>query len=176
MYGHLTARDLIAAGTKRFDDYVFTIVRDPEETVYSLLNYILWRLEKASGSEHCTPDVKLWRNLLKVDEGFAPSKEKNIYALVQRLIGRNTLCAALGSDGTASSSLDNILRLGIEVVEFTRLQEYLARRGWNSGLHENRSDRLPAIQKLGDSTRAQIQEGISEDVKLYRALQDSWGH
>ncbi len=177
IYGHLTARDLMADGTKRFDDLVFSVIRDPEETAYSFLNYILSRLEKASGHEHYA-DANLWRNLLKVDASFAPSKEANIDALArvcfERIIGRNTLCAALGSDRTASSSLDNIFRLGIEVVDFTRLHEYLAQRGWNSGLHENRSDRFPAIKELVASIRAEIHEAISEDVKLYLALQDSW--
>ena len=178
IHGHLSAGQLIKAGIKRFDDHVFTVIRNPQETVYSHLNYILAKLESASGIEHCTADVKLWRNLLKVSVSFAPSKETNIDALVQvclrRFIGRNTICTALGSDGTASSSLDNIFRLGIEIIDFTRLQEYLAHRGWNSALHENRSEKFAAIQVLSESIRSEIQEGISEDVKLYHELQDNW--
>jgi hypothetical protein len=175
IYGHPTAHDLIAAGIKRFDDHVFSIVRNPNETAYSLLNYIMSKLESATGSECCEADVKLWRKELKVDASFTPRKATNLDQLAQvcfrRVIGRNTLCSALGSDGTAASSLENIFRLGIEIVEFTRLREYLEQRSWNSSLHENRSPRLTAIQSLGDAVRSEIQERISEDTKLYRALQ-----
>ena len=36
------------------------------------------------------------------------------------------------------------------------------------------SAKLTAIQSLGTTVRSEIQEGISEDVKLYEALQDIW--
>ncbi len=180
IHGHPTAGELIAAGIKRFDDHVFSVVRNPKETAYSHLNYILSRLESASGNERCDIDVKLWREELKANSSFAPSKVTDFDQLaqvcLQRFIGRNILCSVLGSDGTAASSLESISKLGIEIVEFTRIREYLEQRGWNSSLHENRSARLPAIQTLGKTVRSQIQEGISEDIKLYRALQGEPEH
>ena len=113
IYGHPTAHELITAGIKRFDDHVFSIVEIQKKRPTLFLTILCQDSESASGSERCDADVKLWRKELKVDASFAPSKVTNFDQLArnmcfERLIGRNTLCWALGSEGTAASYPENV--------------------------------------------------------------------
>lgn len=174
--GHLTVDDLFSMNAKRFGDKVLTVVRDPIDTVKSYLRYVMTRFQACHGVQECATDVKIWRQLLQVDENFAFGDEERTRAFlhdcVRKIVGKNLICNALSPTATASESLDNINRLGIQVVMYDRLRDYILSRGWNADTRENVSTKFAAVEDLDAKFWDAVESNFREDLTLYNKLRE----
>jgi hypothetical protein len=167
VHGHVALRQYIADGLVRFDDEVFTIVRDPLDMVMSRINYMLARI--ASDPEQSRVDTRDWLRLLnpaafraviETDDSREAAREM---LFAHGLIPANPVCRFLG-DGTAQTALDLCARADVEITHIDRYEEWLhVRWGVAGSTRANASRKMVSLDMLGEAERARAEALTSED-------------
>jgi hypothetical protein len=172
VHGHNTLQWCINNQLIRAGDRVITILRDPQSTLISQVNYILTRmLEDPGGSK---PDVRGWRRTFDLAELDPTMPLDQFVQLAKRILHAapagwaNRTCHFLGQ-GDMDSALRNLLTYDVEVTTLTRYDEWLA-VAWGVNTekqHINESRKFLTKDMLDKRDLARIRELTESDQRLY---------
>ena len=172
--GHLKSSYVLHHNLNRETDSVFCVVREPFELIVSWINYILTAIGRSHGVAEPTDDIVGWRRALHIDANWSAASvsdlEPTFYLILERLIPNDPMCTYLGIEKTAESAVEMIHRLGIGIIQFGRVNAFLATRNIVVSDHMNVSEKFFAVSKLSDAMRLAIRNKIPEDAKLWRFM------
>lgn len=169
-FGHPTVRDVLQYNMKRGADSIFSTLRDPIDTAISALNYSLTILNTYGGRA----DSVAVRNKLGLasDHKLETRDELASFAeaFIDKMLMQNIACATLGKEPTASSAIECIQILGIEIAPIAALGDVLNRFGFTSERIDNKSTEYIKFEHLPLASQAKLYDRFSEDLKLYHFL------
>jgi hypothetical protein len=170
VHGHVPLSWYIDKNLFRFDDRVFTLVRDPLDIMLSQVNYVLKRFfEEPTLKVH---DVKVWGGFLGIEQFDldAPVVELGLRILRdQRIVPPNYLCTYLGT-GTAESALEAAGRTDIEITDVARYSDWLSQTWGLQTRRSNRSPRIVTLDNLGKADIDHLRSISHEDAVLYERI------
>jgi len=170
--GHTTLKWYLDNGIYRFGDKIFSVVRDPQDLILSLVNYVVMTIR--SDPEILRADTARWlADLGEVSIAPDMSYTEGI-ALARRvlrstnIVQSNYLCSFLG-EGTAESTIDILARSDIEICTIKRYKAW-KRQVWGmlEESHHNRSNPILTRENISHEDLQYIKSLISEDEKFYR--------
>jgi Sulfotransferase family len=158
----------------RFQDEIFTILRDPIARVISQINYVLTRI--FSDEIPVTPDTRGWRDEFgirddKLQEAAAAIHEISHLCLHDSgVVVPNIICEYLGK-GTHDSAVEQTVINDLEITDTNRYDIWSQTR-WNMGqsTRRNASKNYVNLSDFSESDREYIKEICSEDLKFYDLL------
>jgi 23S rRNA U2552 (ribose-2'-O)-methylase RlmE/FtsJ len=167
VHGHIRLRWVMNRKIARPDDRLFTVVREPSESLLSQVNYFTNRLVKDPRGER--PDTKRWLSTLEVADVVGWSAP-DVAAIAVRLIIKNPMCNCLG-DGTAESALTLIRVSNIEISDTSRYKQW-AEASWGVPF----TTRFNVSRKVVEEMPQEIVASACEqDIKLYAAIMHAMG-
>jgi hypothetical protein len=174
VHGATSLRALESWHASRFEDDLFTILRDPVERAMAHVNTILDRLFSADAP--ASPQTRHWREVL--DVAAPPDPTSPPLAELQRLAAaivtdRETFPFApmvgfLG-EGGLDQAAEAIVTRDIEVTDAARHAAWASARWGVTALEE--AGAPPArlsFETLGAATQAVLRDFLAEDQRLYR--------
>jgi hypothetical protein len=174
--GHNTLENYRAWNAIRYQDRLFTVVREPLETMISQINYVLTRMfldESKAG-----PDSRGWRQTFEITKtGEAMSKAEMI-ELARRVmrhegvVPANIMCRYLGN-GTAADAIERVVINHVEITDLQRYDDWCRVR-WGIDRHtkSNVSTRYIGVEDLSSADLDHIAAATAEDSALYARVQD----
>jgi len=182
VHGHTTLKTYLDWGTLRYQDEVFTTLRNPIEQVISQINYVLTRI--FSDEILIQHDTSGWRrefSIKDVDASTAP--EPAVVMKLARSILRNggvvpsnVVCHYLGN-GTAASAIEQVALHNIEVTILTQYHSWLQSRfNIKYFTQMNPSKKFVRFSDFDSADQSFMTSIVSEDQIFYqhveRRLQD----
>ncbi len=166
-FGHPAVSRVLENNLKRGWDNVFTILRDPIETALSWVNYVLTQLSIDPGH----PDVVSWRNILELPEETFSLDRHTVLELapkiIERIVPGDPACNILGVAPRLGSVIETASVLGLKIIRFDQVDDYIRYRGVGACKRMNVSERLIEMSDLNQPTRLKIYDKNAEDLKLY---------
>ena len=163
--------ELWAGNGVRYQDAVFTVVRDPVEQIISQVNYVLTRI--FSDEQPTPPDTAGWREEFGVkDIGLYDSPEQT-QALARRILRNqdvvvpNVICRFLGG-GRYDTAITRSVAHDLEVVELKQLDAW-SERQWGPIKSErlNVSRKFLSLQDLSADDLSHTRSITEEDQRYY---------
>ncbi len=156
----------------RFQDRVFTVIREPLQQILSQLNYTLTRI--FSDETPTPPDTAGWRSEFQVENLALRHSRDQVLHLARRILRHqgvvvpNVICSYLGG-GSCKQALLQTAAHDLEVIELKQLDAW-ARQQWNiaSGAKLNASEKFIALQDLSRDDLEYAQGIVGEDTQYYR--------
>lgn len=180
MFAHFELRNYLADNMVRFGDRVFSVVRNPADTIISGINYILTRFR--NDTELQAIDTNGWLKLLDHGRIKAALDSEDYRDIAMEMLftpgmmHANRICQFLG-DGTAASALLMCARADVEISHVSRYEEWLALR-WGAAGSRRRNASIPMVSAdmLGAEGLARIGALTEEDSvfveKIERKMQE----
>ena len=174
--GHRPLSWYLGRNLYRYGDKMFSVVRNPQDSLLSLLNYFLQRIRECPS---CTEsNTRFYANTLGVAEfpsGMSVDEQRQLakqMLYTEKLIKPSSLTAILG-DGTSDSALERIVRSNIELIPLGEYNNYL-RQDWGieSTTRANQSEAVLRLSDLDSKDLDYIQNACSEDFALYNRIID----
>ena len=174
IHGHNTLLTYSEWSVLRFEDEIFTIVREPISRVLSQVNYVLTRI--FSDEVPIAPDTQGWRQRFNVDDLAISHSAEQVLKLARRclydeeVVEPNVICRYLGS-GTYDSAIEQSVIHQLEITDTSRYDEWCWVR-WGRREATRRNVSRPYVS-LGDFTsddRAYIASICTEDLKFHRLI------
>jgi hypothetical protein len=177
IYGHMILGNYLEMVNSSAGERIFTVIRDPMETMLSQANYAITRLRHDPvGVEPDTQEVLAALEIERLPD--KPSLHE-LRALAQRILRcseialPNSACFYLGNDGapTFETAMQNLLIHDVEVTTTARYATWLAER-WNirSDSRHNLSDHWLALADLDEETVRFMREHCAQDRKLFNLV------
>jgi hypothetical protein len=167
IFGHPRTSRILTNKLKRGWDTAFTILRDPIDGCLSRINYVLTLLCDAPNH----PDVVGWRNTLGLPDGpFLPVRLVALDLaprILELLVPKNPICAALGTEQCLESVLDNAVILDLKIIRFEQVDDFIRSRGISRFDRRNVSTRYVEYSDLDKGTRLMMYDKNDEDLKFY---------
>ena len=176
VFGHIVFDEYIQRVGTRWNDHIFTLVRDPLELLISQANYSVGRLlTDPAGTRPDTREFMAALGIEAIPNPLSPdlARELAIRALLESGIARpNRICTFLG-DGRAEKSVSNLAIHNVEVTDMARYPRWLAER-W--GIEEvTRYNRSPPLLTVNDAQPYldDLLPRCSEDYIVYNRIKSS---
>jgi len=172
--GHVHLRWYREKNLIRFEDDLFTVVREPRSLIYSYISFILTRLKTYVGQKR--GDTTAWLagiGMTEIDPNPSAAYLAEIGSRLLRapsVTTRNMICNNIGR-GDVASTLDAMVMTDIEVTDVKRYSDWkLQRYGIPKETRVNESEPLftPEIATAAD--RAFIDEIVAEDILVYERI------
>ena len=171
--GHVPLNWYVQRNLLRFEDDVFTSVRDPRSIVYSYVSFVLTRIVDNIGVPR--RDVTNWLADIGAEPLDSPPTPAYVAELGSRLlrtVSRNLICNYLG-DKTAASAFEGMVMSDIEITDMTRYSEWRRSKfSFEPPRRVNPSKPLFTPETASKEDRELIEEMVSEDVIVYDAIQE----
>ena len=156
----------------RFQDRVFTVVREPMEQILSQVNYTLTRI--FSDENPAPPDTAGWRREFHVENLDLRHSRDQVLHLARRILRHqgvvvpNVICSYLGG-GSCKQALLQTAAHDLEVIELKRLDAW-AKQQWNaaSGARLNSSEKFVTLQDFSRDDVDYARSIVQEDAQYYR--------
>jgi hypothetical protein len=180
MYDHAELKNYLADSVVRFGDRVFSVVRNPADTIVSSINYILTRFRNDPESQ--AADTNGWMKLLDHGRIKAALDSEDCRDIAMEMLFKpgllhaNQICQFLG-EGTAASAQLLCARADVEISHVSRYEEWLALR-WGATGSQRRNASIPMVSAdmLGADGLARITALTEEDSvfveKIERKMQE----
>lgn len=172
--GHVPLRWYLERDLVRYNDLLFTTVRDPGDMIYSYIAFILTRLVTFQGVKR--NDTSNWLGHIGLTEIEPDPSPAYLIGLGSKLLrsaavtGRNMICNNLGR-GTEASALETMVVTDIEITDMKRYSAWRSRKfGFQPEKRINESKPLYNRDSAPAEDRAYIEEMIEEDRKLYARI------
>ena len=170
VFGHIFFGDYIRRVGTRWDDHVFTVIRDPLELLVSQANYSVGRL--MLDPKAIRPDTREILGALGLEAIPRPftaevARHLGLQALMNPGIAQpNRICTYLG-DGQADKALANLAIHNVEVTDMARYPAWIAERwGIRSETKYNRSPPLLTVEDAAPF-RDELMRRCGEDYAVY---------
>ena len=176
--GHIPLAFYVDSGLCRFGDRIFAVFREPRESLLSLVNYLLRRIQE--DPDCLSPDMKSYANVLGVDRF-----KKNMDIEARRKLGRALLMndllmypnlpKQLLGRGDYDLAIDLIVCTNIELIPIEAYNLWL-REEWGID-STTRTNASPRVLRSDDLDRAHLQRMnalCKEDSRLHRRLMRAW--
>ena len=171
--GHVPLRWYQERGLARFEDQVFTAVRDPREMLYSFVSFILTRAVDFIGTPR--RDVSQWLSeigLSAIEPNPSPATLAELGGKLLRVRQTNLICNYLGT-GTAASAFEAMVQSDIEVTDMARYSAWRREKfGFEPGQRVNPSKPLFTAESASAADRALVDEMVADDMVVYQAVQE----
>ena len=170
VYGHILFGDYIRRLGTRWDDDIFTVIRDPLELLISQANYGVGRL--LLDPKATRPDTREILAALGLDAIPRPVTAEVVHQLAKQALMNphiaqpNRICTYLG-DGQADKALANLAIHNVEVTDLARYPAWIAAR-W--GIQsETKYNRSPPLLTVADAepVRDELMSRCGEDYTVY---------
>lgn len=169
---HLGAYQRWCENGIRFQDRVFTVVREPLEQILSQLNYTLTRI--FSDETPVPSDTAGWRHEFHVENlGLRHSRDQVLYLARQILrhqgvVVSNVICSYLGG-GHYKQALLQTAAHDLEVIELKQLDAWMKQQ-WNtaSSAKLNSSEKFVTLQDFSRDDLDYARSIVQEDTQYYR--------
>jgi hypothetical protein len=169
--GHVPLRWYQERDLVRYEDDLFTVVREPRSMIYSFISYILTRLQRFGSAKR--NDIAHWLNAIGMKELAPDPKPEYLLEIGSRLLrapavtSRNMICNNLGR-GKAAGAIENAVRTGIEITETTRYSAWKQNKfGFQSEKRTNESLPLYTAELASAADRDFVDEMVAEDRLVY---------
>lgn len=174
--GHNTLERYRAWRAIRFDDRIFTVVREPLRAILSQVNYVMTRI--FIRSDQPQPDTLGWRRVFEVADVEQLPDRASLIELGRRILRHqgvvppNVACRFLGGP-TMEAALDRIICYAIEITDTEHLDQWFRDR-WQleQTTRSNESRQFIREDDLSTADRDYIQSATSEDAKLFSKVRD----
>ncbi len=157
----------------RFEDDVFTSVRNPRDIVYSYISFVLTRIVDNIGVPR--RDVSNWLTEIgapALDTEPSPAYLAELGSRLLRTVNRNLICYYLGAR-TAASAIEGMVMSDIEITDMARYSEWRRRKfSFEPARRVNPSKPLFTPEIASKEDRDLIEEITGEDMIVYEAIQD----
>jgi hypothetical protein len=160
----------------RYEDRLFTVLRDPIYATLSLINYVLTRIFAQEAQPR--PDTLGWRQRFEIQDVAAISKAATI-DLAGRILRHtgvvpsNVACRFLGGSTSADAALDRIVCYGVELTDTEHLDAWCrATWGIDSSARSNLSRPYVRYDDFAPADREYLASITAEDAKLYAHVRD----
>jgi hypothetical protein len=167
MYGHPSASRVIDGGLKRGWDNVFTVLRDPIDACLSWVNYVLTQF--CENPDHA--DVVLWRQRVEMSDQSSLLDRATAVELVPKILERivpdNPASNLLGIEPHLGSVIETAAILGLKMIRFEQIDDYIRFRGIAQFNRMNVSKRFIEFSELDQRVRLMMYDKSAEDIKLY---------
>ncbi|WP_428483711.1 hypothetical protein [Rhodopila sp.] len=157
----------------RYQDQVFTVVREPLEQIVSQINYTLMRI--FSDENPIPPDTLGWRKLFSIESPCPQYSQDAIRQLARQILRNpgvvvpNVVCAFLGGNSYKRSVLQTVAH-DLEVVELQRLDAWSEQK-WSvsstPGGRLNSSKKFVSLQDFPPDDQDYARSIVQEDVQYY---------
>ena len=156
----------------RFQDRVFTVVREPLQQILSQLNYTLTRI--FSDETPAPPDTAGWRREFHVENPDMRHSRDQVLDLARQILRHqgvvvpNVICSYLGG-GSCRQALLQTAAHDLEVVELKQLDAW-AKHQWNaaSGTKLNSSEKFVTLRDLSPDDLEYAQSIVQEDTRYHQ--------
>jgi len=172
--GHVPLRWYQERNLVRFEDDLFTVVREPRSMVFSYISFILTRLKNFVGKKR--NDTTNWLKGIGMTEIVPDPTPEYLVEIGSRLLrtpavtSRNMICNNLGR-GQAASAIENAVLTGIEITETQRYSAWKLRKfGLPSERRVNESQPLFTPELAPAADREFIDEMVAEDQVVYAKI------
>lgn len=173
--GHIGLNWLMVERMVRFDDAVFSIVRDPIDMAISKVNYVLTLLVERD--QYKPLFIRRWMDLLGIDDypidvDLATGREYARSLLLNpKVVPHNNICRFLGRDDV-ESTLDLCAGSDIELTTVSRYKPWLqARWGIASDSRANESRKFLSRSDLTEAELAHLTAITQKDRVLYEHIE-----
>lgn len=177
--GHRSLGSLFGESFIRAGDRVFTVIRSPEQLIYSALNHIV---DVVTGNSN-TPDALDWREWMnELDVKWSPRKQLTIADLKTILKSKrfaleysNPQTQYLGHDGTVAGAVSATSMVRCSVLTQKSVHLYLARElGLAAPIGVHNRSQSQSGQLLKSSTLKFVQETLCNlDIELLRSYDET---
>jgi len=169
--GHIRLNDLLKSQLVRFNDKVFTVVRDPISIVLSQVNYIMTRFIDDPKRE--LPDTREWLKYMDLQMIPESATQEYFRSLANRvlysadLMKGNLICRFLGG-GDRVSAINNIIIADAQITDTSRYSEWL-RTAWDisSNTKFNVSKQVITRENITRQEMEHVMSLVNEDTPLY---------
>ena len=172
--GHVPLRWYQEHDLVRYEDDLFTVVREPRSMIYSFISYILTRLKRFSGVKR--NDTANWMKAIGVTEIASDPTPDDLVEMGSRLLrapavtSRNMICNNLGR-GQAAGAIENAVRTGIEITDMSRYSAWKKIKfGFVSEKRSNESLPLYTPELAPAADRKLIDDMVAEDRLVYARI------
>jgi hypothetical protein len=158
----------------RYQDHVFTVIREPLEQIVSQINYTLTRI--FSDETPIAPDTAGWRREFGVpDDSPRPSGDA-IMQLARRVLRHkgvvvpNVICTFLAGSSYEEAIVRTVAH-DLEVVELKQLDQW-TEQNWNvtERTRLNSSEKYLSVNDLSSDDLAYAREISQDDFKYYETI------
>lgn len=174
IHGHTHLQTYVDWGALRYDDDVFTTIRQPTDLIISQVNYVLTRI--FSDEDPIPHDTKGWREEFEIKNlnqyNDIESKRKLASKILRNrgVVPDNVICRYLGN-GTSARALENIAIHNVEITNLEKYHSWLKERwGIGSFTRMNESIKYISINDFGDNDKTYLNSIISEDQIFYDTI------
>ncbi len=174
VHGHNTLQRYEKWGALRFQDEVFTVIREPLDLMMSQLNYILNRIYAQRSPP--ASDTLGWRGVFDVKETQTLPSGNRLLELASRIlrdrgvVKANVVTEFLGG-GACDLAVERIVTRDVEVTDMQRYQAWCRTRWHISSLKRvNASEKYLDWKDLPAADQALIHDVTTEDAKLHRMV------
>jgi hypothetical protein len=159
----------------RYQDQVFTVVREPLQQILSQINYTLTRI--FSDESPVAPDTAGWRREFNIENPDAHRSRDEVALLAHQILRHqgvvvpNVICAFLGG-GSYEGSVMQTLAHDLEVVEMSQLDRWSEQR-WNISPTKkklNGSDKFVSMKDLSADDRVYAESIVREDNRFFQCI------
>jgi hypothetical protein len=169
--GHVPLRWYQERNLVRYEDDLFTVVREPRSMIFSYISFILTRLKTFVGTKR--NDTTNWLKAIGMTEIVPDPSPAYLVEIGSRLLrtpqvtSRNMICNNLAR-GQAAGAIENAVLTGIEITETQRYSAWKqAKFGLPSERRVNESQPLYTPELAPAADRDFIDEMVSEDLVVY---------
>jgi len=172
--GHVHLRWYKERNLARFEDELFTVVREPRAIIYSYISFILTRLKTFVGVER--NDTSSWLAAIGMKEITPDPSPAYLAEIGSKLLrapsvtNRNMICNNIGR-GDVSSTLDAMVTSNIEITDTKRYSAWKQQRfGIPAETRINESLPLFTPEIATQADRDFIDEMVTEDIPIYQQI------
>jgi hypothetical protein len=172
--GHVPLRWYQERGLARYEDDLFTVVREPRSMIYSYISFILTRLKNFVGTRR--NDTTNWLKAIGMTEIMPDPTQDYLVGIGSRLLrapavtSRNMICNNLGR-GQSAGAIENAVLTGIEITETRRYSAWKQSKfGLASEKRVNESLPLYTPELAPPADREFIDEMVAEDQVIYAKI------
>ena len=176
--GHFPLAWYVDRALLRPSDRLFTVIREPRESLLSLLNYYIRRFqEDPDGLDH---DTQIWEKIISFDRvrqnaDLETLREFGKSFLSVELFTRHTFATSILGAWSYASAMDLLIRSNMELVPLEAYDAWLTEEwGIDSTPKTNTSPQILRLDDFNEFQLRQIDELLQEDYKLYEVILAAW--
>jgi hypothetical protein len=158
----------------RYQDHVFTVIREPLEQIVSQINYTLTRI--FSDETPIPPDTAGWRHEFAVSNPVPRPSRDAMVQLARRILRHkgvvvpNVICAFLGGGSCAEAIVQTVAH-DLEVIDLKRLDSW-CEQTWNitERTRLNSSEKFVSLHDLSTDDLDYARGIVQEDMRYYQGV------
>jgi len=171
IHGHTHLQTYVDWGVLRFEDHVFTTIRNPEQLIVSQINYVLTRMN--SDETPVPHDTEGWRKEFGIADLSMLADQNAVNNLASKILRHrgvvpaNVICTYLG-DGTSHSAISRVAMHNVEVTNLEKYHKWIEQK-WGIVNHTrmNESKKYISIEDFSLEDRNYIYEITHHDQRFF---------